>query len=281
MPEGALLLGMASLPAGEVHPLGINDAGDVVGFFSPAEPPSIVGGFRRSAGEFTELPEFGKQLHNVATAIDDRGTIVGRAFGGGDVVAVIWEDGGVRQITEGVLDGHDEGATAVSRNGIVVGFTDTDTFLPRAFRWVRPDEIELLPTIGGAETLPRDVNDAGVMVGFAHDDELSQALTWDQDGNVRCLLGFHDASGTSAHAVNNRGVIVGAEWTTEYSESREARLWLDGEVHRLQDLTPAVPEEYRLNDATDINDNDEVVATARLNDGGPLVTVTFLLKLDL
>jgi uncharacterized membrane protein len=135
--------------------------------------------------------------------------------------------------------------------------------------------------------LPRDVNAAGVMVGRvdALDDAGNasagtRAVYWDEGGNVHELPRVQDTTEADAFAINDRGVIVGHELTPE-PVTTEARLWLDGEVHELQDLVPGLPEEYRLSTAVDVNDRDEVLAHAYVEDGGPVRVVTLVLRPEL
>jgi len=102
---------------------------------------------------------------------------------------------------------------------------------------------------------------------------------WDEQGDIHELPRLYETPEVQALAINDRGVIVGFEATPELVKT-EARLWVDGEVHDLQDLMPDLPEEYRLSNAVDVNDRDEVLAHAFVEDGGP-IQVTLLVLPDL
>ena len=199
--------------------------------------------------------------------------------------AVYWQDGQVQRI-EAVddLGGTVAGAVAVSQNGTIVGYSNTSELQAiQPFRWRPPDPVELLPTlVEGHVGAPQDVNDAGVTVGrdgAPLPDAINAAVYWDEDGAIHRLPGLHDTPDINPLAINNRGVIVGEEMTPDFIAS-EARLWLDGEVHDVQDMV-ALPPEYRLTSAVDINDSDEVLAIAAVDDDGPIRRVTLLLRLDL
>jgi uncharacterized membrane protein len=287
-PAGSLVLPSLPVPAHAVTSAGINAAGDIVGWFLAAGATAGEA-FLLSAGELTRLPGIEEGFPASALGINDGGTIVGEGQTGpgqeSPTAAVYWQDGQIHRI-EGVdeLGGTAASAVAVSQNDTIVGASNTsDLVAIQPFRWRRPDPVELLPTLDeGHVGAPQDVNEAGVTVGRDGGplpDAINEAVYWDEDGNIHQLPGLYGTPDINALAINNRGVIVGYEMTPEFIAT-EARVWLDGEVHDLEDLI-SLPPEYRLTRAVDINDDDEVVAIAAVEDGGPIRRVTFLLRPDL
>jgi hypothetical protein len=288
VPAGSLVRRSFPVPADVVSPTGVDSAGDIVGGFLPAAS-FVSEAFILSGGELTRLPQLEEEFPAFAHGTNGDGTVVGSsqtASGANSPsVAVYWQDGQIHRIG-GVddLGGNAGGATAVSGSDIIVGYSNTaEVPAIQPFRWRRPDAFEILPTFAEGDVgTPQDVNEAGVTVGRAGGPLpglLNAAVYWDVDGSIHQLPGLDDTPEMNALAINNRGVIVGYEMSPELISSG-ARLWIDGEVHDLQDLVP-LPEEYRLTSAVDINDNDEVVAIASVEDGGPVRHVTFLLRPDL
>ena len=286
VPAGTLVRPSFPVPADYVTPMAIDGAGAIVGGFLPAGS-FVSEAFVLSGGELTRLPQLEEELGAFALGTNDEGTVVGssQTVRGPDspTVAVYWQDGQIHRI-EGVddLGGTAGDATAVSGNGIIVGDSNTAQASGiQPFRWTPPDTFEMLPTLGEGDVgTPQDVNDAGVAVG-RDGGSIDAAVYWDTDGSIHQLPVLSDSpeSYAVAVAINDRGVIVGSELASETSGS-EARVWIDGEVHDLQDLVD-LPEEYRLTSAVDINDSDEVVAIASVDDDGPVRRVTFLLRPDL
>jgi hypothetical protein len=284
-PAGSPLRFSFPVAARLVSPFDINSAGDIVGLFSPTENPFRVGHpFLLTGGTLTVLPRVEETFGGAAVDINDEGTVVGWSETSTGPVAVYWQQGEVHRI-EGIdeMGGDYAVATAINENGTIVGVTNTIDLVPiQAFRWPRGGALELLPALfEGDVGDPHDVNDAGVMVGRAGTPEAeSLAVYWDEDGDIHELPRLHDTPHVEAVAISNDGVIVGHEMSPEFITT-EARLWLDGEVYDLEDLVPALPEEYELIRAEDINDDGEVVAHASVADGGPIRHVTLLLKPDL
>jgi uncharacterized membrane protein len=292
MPDGLFVTPYMDDETKEVSTAAVDSDGEVVGALSPRDLVGVIHAFRTSAGRMTLLPPLVEDLSAVAIGMNDRGTIVGQSMPSSDrVAAVYWQDGEIHRIQEvDDLGGSYAGATAVNEDDTIVGFSNTsDVEGIQAFRWTISGSFELLPALlDECVGEPRDVNEAGVMVGRAavHDDENgtpcwnNRPVYWDEEGNIHELPRIYDTGEVSALAINDRGVIVGYEMTPEFV-STEARVWIDCEVHDLRDLAPDLPEEYRLSSAVDINDSGEVLAQAFVEDGGPIRIVTLVLRLDL
>jgi hypothetical protein len=78
------------------------------------------------------------------------------------------------------------------------------------------------------------------------------------------------ASGTTASDINEHGWVVG-------SRGSGAVLWRNGEIHFLDDLAPS-GSEWHLTNATALNNNRQIIGTARLI-ADPSIQRGFLLSL--
>lgn len=92
---------------------------------------------------------------------------------------------------------------ALNARGDVAGTVDGD--LPA--RWTRGGGVQVLPGLGGPAGV-RDMNDAGVAVGWAQEDGRTAAVRWRQDGSLEKLV--PGASSSSASAISNGGLIAGS-----------------------------------------------------------------------
>jgi probable HAF family extracellular repeat protein len=178
-------------------------------------------------GQIRELPPLPGDTATAATAINDRGQVVGisgicdRAVGRFSAIhAVLWENGRVTDI--GNLTGRAwNTAMAINQRGDVVGFSnispaDAGRFNAHAFLWTRRDGIQDLGTLPG--------------------DAVSQAL-----------------------GINERRQVVGLSCTTGFASCR-AFLWEDGVMRDLNELAPGYPGHLVF--ANDINDWGHVTGGA-------------------
>lgn len=225
-----------------VRPLGINDAGVVVGDVSNGADPSM---FRWVDGAMTNLGP------GTATDINDDGMILTQ-----------W--GTVLRPDQPALDlspEMDAEPSALNNYGAVVGVVDVDadpnTRDWRAFR-SRPDERldvsqDLLPSPGRA--LATDVNGQGVTVGYGRDESGGYVpLFWGADGAVSQAS---TPLGGKVAAVNNAGLGVGVMYDADGKE-RAAMYEGPGSAGALlQDLLPP-DSPWVLEDARDINDSGQV-----------------------
>jgi probable HAF family extracellular repeat protein len=177
-------------------------------------------------GEIHPLPPFSGDPDGAATAVNDRGQVVGisglcaNAFGGLSAKhALLWENG--EPIDIGNLGGQAWNTpTAINQHGDIVGFSDLPNDDPahpnyHAFLWTKKNGIRDLGT------LPGDVR--------------SQAL-----------------------GINNQGQVVGL--SVSPSHHLRAFLWQDGVMSDLNDLIPAGSPVLLY--ANDINDSGEITGEA-------------------
>jgi probable HAF family extracellular repeat protein len=178
-------------------------------------------------------------LNFEATAINNRGQIVGNSAAG----AVLWERGRVTELGSGrAIDINNRGqilgidkngtgehvwlwdpvsgfqhfeslrrAFAINDRGQFVGLSTIDVSSTEAFLWDPITGISEIPNTPGVSVpLAEDINNAGAMVGSDDGDSLAG---WASSGNgivkldsIPAPFGFAYA----AHAINERGQIVGS-----------------------------------------------------------------------
>jgi probable HAF family extracellular repeat protein len=172
-------------------------------------------------GEMTELPPLSGDLDGAATAINDKGEVVGisgicdQAVGRFTAKhAVLWQSG--VPINLGNFDGGKawNTPTAMNNHTQIVGFanlpdTPSGDFNPVAFLWTREHKMEeLLPLSGDSNDIAWGINDRGQVVGqsgnraFLYQDGLMTDLNSliQPDSSLNLEL---------ANDINDRGEIVG------------------------------------------------------------------------
>jgi len=259
----------------------LNDRGDVVGY-------SGINGYGPQFGEVTQaflwqnggLRSLGalwcecnfnrRYGYSEAHAINSVGQVVGfsEARRCGSEHAFLWQDGAMEDISGGPGDPSFSRAYAINDSGQVAGLIVRDICagqsLPtRAFVWENGVLQELGVLTGHTYSAAFGINEAGEVVGRSGEGSVSRAFLWDQEtlADLGVLAG--DAS-SSALDVNDSGQVVGASWGADESSSR-AFLWQAGTIHDLNDLVAGHPD-WRLLEATDINDAGEIVGSG-LNHG--------------
>ncbi|WP_435207169.1 hypothetical protein [Micromonospora sp. bgisy143] len=159
---------------------GVNSAGHVVG--GAAVPGGGLHAFVYRGGALTDLGTLGGVTESTyARDINDRGHVVGISQNtSGQLRATLWRNGTIRDL--GSLGGNYSEARAVNETGQVVGIARTSgdgSYNERAFLWQGGRMVDLntrvanLPstvTLRSAE----DVNDDGVIVGFACPTDCAQ-----------------------------------------------------------------------------------------------------------
>ncbi len=218
---------------------GVNNRGEIAGWAENAvhdptcDPPQVLQ-FRAAVwgpaeGQTRELPPVADDTTSAATAINNRGQVVGisgtcgSAVGGPSAAhAVLWENGSATDLGNlGLFEWNTP--MAINQKGEVVGFAavpgaEPDSLHLRAFQWTEDGGMEELGTID-------------------EEDVESQAL-----------------------GINNRGQVVGLSCTASYASCR-AFLWQDGVMSDLNDLA-APGYAGHLIYANDINDAGEITGAA-------------------
>ena len=176
-------------------------------------------------GDMRELPPLPGDSTSAATAINDKGQIVGISgacgVAVGDVSAahsVIWENGVPTRI--GDFGGHTWNTpTAINNDGVVVGFSlpadKEGTRFYRAFVWTRETGTRMLDQIAGdVRSAAFGINDDGQIVGVSRTaGALLRAVIWENaDAAVKNLNDLVAAGSPYlliAGDVNNGGAIAG------------------------------------------------------------------------
>ena len=188
-----------------------------------------------------ELPPFGTDGSGAATAISDRGHVVGISGDCDQSVgrktarhAVLWENGTVRDLGNLGADTWNT-PTAITRNGdIVVGFANAPGADPnapqfRAWLWTERDDIACTKLPG------QDICDLGTL-----DNGTGTAEAW---------------------GVNERGQVVGNACSP--AGFCRAFLWEKREMKDLDQLKGSYP--HLLVNATDINNRGQITGRARIS----------------
>jgi probable HAF family extracellular repeat protein len=181
-------------------------------------------------GEMTELSPLASDPDSAATAINDKGQIVGisglcsNAIGGSSAQhAVLWENANVPPINLGNFDGGQawNTPTAINNRGQVVGFgnqsgTQGGAFNPIAFLWDKKHGIQSIAPIGDdAKSWAWGINKHGVVVGQSFggaDDTTGRAFLY-QNGAITDLNTLIQPNSSLqlelANDINDEGEIVG------------------------------------------------------------------------
>ena len=182
-------------------------------------------------GQIQELPGVADDPDSAATAINDKGQVVGisgicqNAVGAFSAKhAVLWEDG--RPIDLGNIGGHGWNTpTSINNQGQIVGFANQ----------------------GG------DLINGNLAVKF-------HAFLWTKDRGMQDLGTLPGDAISEALGINESGQVVGVSYGAGFSHPR-GFLWQDGRMMDLNSLIPA-GSNLTLQVAGDINDRGEITGTA-------------------
>ena len=234
--EKGKMTALPAFPGGyNSYATGANNRGQIVGWaengiHDPACNPSFqVLQFHaviwEAGGQMRELLPLPGDSTSAATAINDRGQVVGISgkcgVAVGDVSAahaVIWEDAVPTRIDD--FGGHAWNTpTAINNDGVVVGFSlpaDKDgTQFYRAFVWTREGGTKMLNQIAGdVRSAAFGINDDGQIVGLSRTaGAMLRAVIWENgDATIKNLNDFVDPGSPYlliAGDINNSGRIAG------------------------------------------------------------------------
>ncbi|HWC65372.1 MAG TPA: hypothetical protein VG777_04755 [Thermoanaerobaculia bacterium] len=261
---------------------GSNNLGQIAGWAETSDPdptcnaPQVLGFqavvYGPAPGEIRALPPYPGDPDGAATAVNDRGQVVGisglcaNAVGGLSARhALLWEDGVATDL--GNLGGQAWNTpTAINERGEVVGFSDLPADDPahpnyHAFLWTKTGGMRDIGTLpGDVRTQALGVNDEGQVVGLsidaAHD---IRAFLW-EDGE---MIDLNDLvpSGSPfllyANDIDDRGEITGEAYDPVTGTAPAFRLIPEDEPPAVETAAPAgnamalrppaeVPEALRL-----------------------------------
>lgn len=244
--ESGEMTSMPTLGGNNSFATGINNEDQVVGWAETSvQDPTCSGSqvlqFRAVLWEpkedqIQELPPLPGDSTSAATAINDKGHVVGISGGCGVAVggpsaahAVLWEDGVPTEIGDlGGVNWHTP--MALNEQGIVVGFSNppgdgSGAFNVQPFIWTAEDGADplgMLPGHTNGQAL--GINESGQIVGVSDGPGERLAVIW-QDGEItdlNTLAEFEsDFSGylRVAGHINDAGVITGVAVDTLSGES--------------------------------------------------------------
>lgn len=100
-------------------------------------------------------------------------------------------------------------AYGINASNVVVGYSATgDPTEGRAAIWAGGGAPTLLGTLGGKDSLARDINDAGLVTGYARDNQTKyRAFLW--DGTTMTNLGTLGGDSSYGYHINASGQVVG------------------------------------------------------------------------
>lgn len=189
----------------------MNDNGQLCGWGRPDnEPPSH--GFYVEDGVAMDLGQ-----GTMVADINNQGQFVGYFSAGGLDHAFVWDDGTIKDLHDpAYILGFYSHATAINECGQVVGYSRVDGVHETATVWEN-GEAYSIGTLGGTQSMARDINDHGTIVGvaqlgggggmhaFIYRDgtmlDMNDLIAEPTDSNEWVLW--------NAHAIANNGTIVG------------------------------------------------------------------------
>ena len=248
-------------------------------FFAPGAPTGkVCKGFRWEKGVMTALPAFPGGYNSYATAVNDKGQIVGWAENGVhdptcdpdwqtlQFRAVMWGPKGEMQELPPLSGDPTSAATAINIKGQVVGISGDcgiavgGVSARHSVLWENgvPQRIDDLG--GHTWNTPTAINKDGVVVGFSLplDQEgttFYRAFVWTKEGGLRKLDEMPGTIRSQALGINDSNQIVGLARIT--GVGLRAVVWQSptAPVKLLNDLAPGAPT---LIIAGDINNDGKI-----------------------
>jgi len=247
-------------------------------FFATGSPTGkVCKGFRWANGEMTALPPFPGGFNSYATAVNNRGEIVGWAENGvADPTcntalqtlqfrAVIWEKDGTMKELPPLPGDSTSAATAINDRGQVVGISGAcgiavgGVSAAHSVLWQNgvPSEI---PNLGGHTwNTPAAINNQGTVVGFSlpagQDGTRNfEAFLWTQAGGLQRLGKLPGDIRAEALGVNEKNQVVGLSRGGPFLF--RAFIWQNGVMTDLSTMTTAGSQFLLF--ANDINDRGEI-----------------------
>lgn len=255
-----------------------NDNFSCYPFYATGNPTGkVCNGFRWASGVMSALPPFPGGFNSYATAVNNRGEIVGWAENGVhdptcntavqtlQFRAVIWEPGGTMRELPPLPGDSTSAATAINDLGQVVGISGAcgiavgGVSAAHSVLWQNgiPSEI---PNLGGLTwNTPTAINNQGTVVGFSlpagQDGTRNfEAFLWSQAGGLQRLGKLPGDIRAEALGVNEKNQVVGLSRGGPHVF--RAFLWQNGVMADLNCLT--LPGSPFLLLAGDINDRGEI-----------------------
>jgi len=208
----------------------------------------------------------GESLLTSAVAINRHGTILGNTNNAAtdNNRPIVWHRGVPRVLPTLVSLAI---ASAINDAGYVVGGSDyPGGFLhEHAVLWTPDGRVSRLPTLGGEDSWAYDINNRGQIVGVStRPASAFLPVLWFR-GRITALPIVSGIAG-AARAVNEHDQIVGSQGVGVPSALR-ALTWYGRTVYQLDTLLDDESRGIVINDAQDINDKGQILATTILSSG--------------
>jgi probable HAF family extracellular repeat protein len=272
------IINLGTFGGNESYAWSVNDRGQVVGFASNTTPDQFSGSvfawgatqthaFLWQNGRMLDLGTLGGPDSD-ALVINDHGQITGMSMtSSGAVDPFIWENG--KMIDLGTLGGTYGYPNMINARGQIIGFSDILGDIPgqgHAFLWEN-GVLKDLETLGGTASEARWINDAGEAAGWAtfSGEQVVHATLW-KEGKIIDLGATTGFPCSYANGINSRGQVFGALQYCPNNTPREAFLWENGDLVKLNSLIPA-NSDINLGGAMNANDRGEIVAEGALPNG--------------
>jgi probable HAF family extracellular repeat protein len=209
---------------------------------TPALLPSLAGTVQSGAND----------LNDAGQAVGSTLLVSGPAMTG-YTRATLWSGG--QAVDLGTLGGTSSSASAINRNGLVVGASQLagDT-VEHATLWNHGVAVDLGAS-AGASSFASSINDAGLIVGASAD----RAALW-QGSSLTFLGGL----GTQAADINNAGQVVGFSFDEFRTDQYHAILWSGSTAIDLNSFLGQAQRDagWTLGTANAINDHGWITGAA-------------------
>jgi len=251
-------------------------------FFATGSPTGkVCKGFRWANGAMTALPPFPGGFNSYATAVNNRGEIVGWAENGvADPTcntalqtlqfrAVIWELDGTMKELPPLPGDSTSAATAINDRGQVVGISGAcgiavgGVSAAHSVLWQDGVPINIGDLGGHTWNTPTAINNEGTVVGFSlpagQDGTRNfEAFLWTQEGGIQRLGKLPGDIRAEALGVNEKNQVVGLSRGGPHRF--RAFIWQNGVMSDLNTMTLA--GSLFLLYANDINNRGEITGEA-------------------
>ncbi len=221
----------------DTWPLGLNNAGHVVGYWSPAAGETLHAFLWRPQAGLITLPMPPGTRRSVATDISDNGYICGwyDVLGDGlNEIGFLYD--GKSFVSLGTLPGGNfSEAMAVNSKAQVVGCWGNNVTGPvQAFLWQGGQMVDLGPALRTPNGCANDISEWGDVVGWMGNAPQIDAQAFVYRDGIVTDLGVIPGGYTSiAYAANERGDVVGAGLVIDAACARavlHAFLFADGQM---------------------------------------------------
>ncbi len=219
-----------------VYATGINDGGQVVGYFNSNMPPYATVGFIWNSITNTTV-YLGENIY--PKEINNSGKIVGNKINAdGSEQGFFWQNGEI-------LDFGDFYPTAINDNNQIVGYKYDENYYCTGYLWENGNFTNLCD----GSCMPLDINNFGKIVGEFYDENYeNHGFLW-ESGNIIIITGTDARSNN----INLKGQIVGDYY---YNDTTEHAFFWDNGV--FQDF---IGDDYYHHAAYFINDFSQIIGT--------------------